>query len=58
LTSRRGVSLTASPEAARAILGEDAWGLVRPDRPVPEDRLRKGATPGELARVVDRLEAI
>ena len=41
LHSRRNVSLTETPEAARAILGEDAWELVRPDRPAPEDRLAK-----------------
>jgi hypothetical protein len=58
LTSRRGVSLAANPDAARAILGEDVWELVRPARPVPEDRLAQGAMPSELARVVDGLEAI
>jgi hypothetical protein len=40
------------------ILGEDAWALVRPDRPSPEDRLAKGASPAELDRVVAALEAI
>ena len=58
LTSRRNVSLTDAPEAARAILGEDAWELVRPGRPAPEDRLAKGIPPRELARVVDALESV
>jgi hypothetical protein len=58
LSSRRGVSLEATPGTAREILGDEAWALVRPDRPAPEDRLAKGIAPRELARVVDRLEAI
>ena len=43
LSSRRNVSLTETPETARAILGEDAWELVRPDRPAP-DAVPAGAT--------------
>ncbi len=58
LSSRRHVSLAESPEAAHAILGENAWELVRPGRPAPEDRLAKGMAPGELGKVVDALEAI
>ena len=40
------------------ILGDDAWALVRPDRPAPEDRLAKGADPTDLDRVIGALEAI
>lgn len=58
LSSRRQVSLTERPETARAILGEEAWELVRPDRPAPEDRLASGMAPRELGTVVDALEAI
>ena len=58
LRSRRSVSLADAPDAARAILGEDAWELVRADRPPPDDRLAKGIPPRELARVVDALEGI
>ena len=58
LRSRRNVSLEETPEAARAILGEDAWELVRLDRPAPEDRLAKGIPPRELAHVVDALEHV
>jgi hypothetical protein len=58
LSSRRRVSLALDPDGARAILGEHAWELVRPDRPPPEDRLAAGITSRELARVVDALEAI
>lgn len=57
-SSRRKVSLTESPDAARAILGEQTWELVRSDRPAPEDRLAKGITPRELEQVVDALEGL
>ena len=58
LGSRRNVSLTETPEAARAMLGDEAWELVRPDRPAPQDRLAKGIAPHELAHVVDALEGV
>jgi hypothetical protein len=58
LTSRRHVSLDASPETAREVLGNATWELVRPDRRAPEDRLGRGITPQELAHVVDSLEGV
>jgi hypothetical protein len=58
LSSRRNVSLAERPETARAILGEDTWELVRPDRPAPEDRLAKGIPSREFAHVVDALEGV
>jgi hypothetical protein len=58
LLSRRRVSLEQDPDMARTILGEDAWEVVRPDRPPPEDRLAPGIPARELARIVDALEAI
>jgi hypothetical protein len=58
LSSRRRVSLAGAPDAARAILGERAWELVRSDRAAPDDRLAKGIAADELARAVDALEAV
>jgi hypothetical protein len=58
LASRRGISLQRSPDAAREVLGPDAWGLVRPDQVPPADRTSRGATTGELTRAVDALERI
>jgi hypothetical protein len=58
LSSRRRMSLEQDPQSARAILGQDAWELVRPDRPPPEDRLADGIPARDLARTVDALEAI
>lgn len=58
LGARRNVSLTASPDRAHALLGDEAWALVRPDRATPQDRLGQGIALAELRRVVDALEAI
>jgi hypothetical protein len=58
LSSRRGVSLATDADRAAAILGPDAWELVRPDRPAPPDRLAAGIPPQRLAGVVDALERI
>jgi hypothetical protein len=58
LDSRRRISLEREPDSARAVLGEDTWALVRPDRDAPEDRLARGIPADELARVVDSLEAV
>jgi hypothetical protein len=58
LAARRGISLEASQDAARALLGEETWDLVRPDRPAPQDRLAPGIERERLARVVGAMEAI
>jgi hypothetical protein len=54
----RGVNLQAQPDRARALLGPDAWDLVRPDREPPEDRAGHGADLALLRSVVDQLDAI
>lgn len=58
LRSRRRISLDDEPEAARMILGEETWELVRRDRPPPEDRLARGLPPASLGRVVESLEQL
>jgi len=58
LTARRRVSLDGNQPEARALLGEEAWELVRNDRPRPEDRLARGAPPDVLGRVVTSLERL
>ena len=58
LAARRNVSLDASPDRAHALLGDEAWALVRPDRTTPQDRLGPGMPPAELSRAVEALEAI
>jgi len=58
LHSRRGIDLDTDPERARRALGDEAWELVRIDRPPPEDRFGPGIEIAALHRVVDSLEAI
>jgi hypothetical protein len=58
LTTRRGISLDAEPEAARAALGGQAHELVRQDRPPPEDRLARGMPIADLEQVVRSLEHV
>jgi hypothetical protein len=58
LRARRNVSLETSPDAARAILGDEPWELVRPGRPAPENRLGEGVRPEALARALDALESV
>ena len=58
LAFRHGVSLTDDPARARALLGDDAWDFVAPDRVAPQDRLSGGVPARDLARVVDALERV
>ena len=58
LSARRGIDLDAEPEAAREVLGPEAWELVRPDREPPGDRLARGARLADLSAAVDALERI
>jgi hypothetical protein len=58
LAGRRGISLDGDEAAARAVVGEEAWALVQPNRPPPEDRLARGIPPSELLRVVTAVEQI
>jgi hypothetical protein len=45
-------------EDAEALLGPEAWELVRPDRPAPTDRHAAGADPEAVRRFVEALERI
>lgn len=58
LAARRGVDLDGQPERARALLGEEAWDLVRPDREVPRDRYGAGLDPAAVDRIVTSIEAL
>ena len=56
LSDHHGVDLTADPDAARQLVGDDVWEWLDPDRAVD----RRGQPPGidldTLERIVDRLE--
>jgi hypothetical protein len=45
-------------EDAQELLGPEAWDLIRPDRPPPDDRHAPGADPAAVRRFVDALERI
>ena len=58
LASRRGIDLDGEPDRARAVLGDDLWELVRPDRPRPTDKQAGGIDEEQLGRIVVALERI
>jgi hypothetical protein len=58
LSMRHGIELERQPDAARRLLGEQTWDLVRPDRPPPADGLGPGPQEDEVAAVVARLESL
>ena len=58
LAARRGISLDFEPEPARAVLGEEAWKLVRPDQEPPERKLEQGLTDDQARQLIAALEAI
>jgi hypothetical protein len=58
LSARHGIELERRPEAARALLGEDVWELLRPDRPEPKNRHAAGVPRDRVAAVIERVESL
>lgn len=58
LAARHGVELDRRPDVARALLGDEAWELLRPDRPEPPDRFAPGVPREIVAAVVERVESL
>jgi hypothetical protein len=58
VAAARGVDLARRPEAARRLLGDDAFELLRLDRPEPIDRGGPGAPLARLRECVATLERI
>jgi hypothetical protein len=58
LASRHGVELDRRPDAARALLGEEAWGLLRPDRPEPADRFGRGVPRPTVTALIEKVESL
>jgi hypothetical protein len=58
LAARRGLSLDDDVVAARAVVGEETWELVRGDREPPHVRFGPGIQASELSVVVAALERI
>jgi hypothetical protein len=58
LRDRRGIDLERQPERTAALVGPDAWELIRPDRPAPERRHDPGVSAGSLDRALTALEQL
>ena len=58
LRSHRLIDLDGGANAARELLGEDLWELVRSDAPPPQERSGRGVSVSRLAQWVERLEAL
>ncbi|HET9242437.1 MAG TPA: hypothetical protein VFN99_03275 [Gaiella sp.] len=58
LLAARGVDLERSPQAAEALVGPDAWDVIRPNRAPPENRGAPGLPLASIERAVDALENV
>ena len=58
LTSRHGIELERRPDAARAVLGDEAWQWLRPDRPEPVDRFDPGIPRDQVERLIATVESL
>ena len=58
LGSQHGIELDRRPDAARAALGDDAWELLRPDLPKPDDWHAPGVARSRVVAVIELLEAL
>lgn len=58
LATRRGIDLDTQPEAARTVLGPEAWELVRPVQLDPSHRHGPGVELRRLAALIATLEEI
>lgn len=55
---RHDVVLDADAAEARALLGDEGYALVRPDRRPPAERLAAGPPQAVVGRLLDRLESL
>jgi hypothetical protein len=58
LADHHGIDLQSSPEAARALVGEDVWWWLDPDREPERSSQPPGVDVATLGRLVTRLEAL
>jgi hypothetical protein len=57
-TARLGGRRRVTTTEAQALLGDDLWDLVRPDRPWPADPRGPGVSLDQLAEMTERLEQL
>ena len=58
LAARHGIDLRRQPDAARRLLGDEVWEVVRPDREAPADLYTPGLPIRDVGRVVESLESL
>jgi hypothetical protein len=58
LASRHGIELDRRPDAAEALLGEEAWRWLRPDLPEPGDRFAPGVPRESVTALIERVESL
>jgi hypothetical protein len=58
LADHHRVDLAADPEAAKALVGEDLWHWLDPEREVARQGQPPGVDLDTLTRIVDRLESL
>lgn len=58
LGTRHGLDFERRPGAARALLGDDVWELLRPDRPGPADRHGPGVPRKRIVAAIERVESL
>jgi hypothetical protein len=58
LTAKHGVDVSRRSHVAEALLGEEAWELLRRDRPAPDDRDAPGLSFARVEAIVARLERL
>lgn len=57
-SARLGLDLERSARKAQALLGDDVWELLRPDRPPPEDRHAPGISLRRVEHCIETLERL
>lgn len=58
LAAHRGLDLDSGSHEVQEALGPELWELVRPNRPMPSDRLAPGLPVARQRALLDRLESI
>ena len=58
LAARRRIDLFRHPDEASQVLGDEAWELIRPDRPEPPNSQGSGLSLRRIGRLIDAIENI
>jgi hypothetical protein len=58
LQAKHGIELEPGSAAARGLLGDEAWELLRPDRPAPLDPFGPGLPEETIVALIERVESL